>query len=148
MERIKILTLNLPSMALMISGVARSVARSGIWTVMSGIWTESISDVRNMATFHCPHSRHQLLMSGIWTISTGHIPHIEDWSLFMILKVRNVYAIPFLKRFSKILSFSCSFLYFHHIFETFFTLPRFTWFQIMMRGNTIRVFKPAQFLKG
>ena len=30
--------------------------------------------------------------------------------IFMILKVRNIYSLPFLKRFSKILSFSCDIL--------------------------------------
>ena len=29
-----------------------------------------------MASFHCPYSRHQLLMSGIWPVFTVHIPDI------------------------------------------------------------------------
>ena len=34
-----------------------------------------------MASFHCPYPGHQILMSGIWTVKTGHIPdivHIPD----------------------------------------------------------------------
>ena len=57
---------------------------SGIWTMMSRIgivicriWTENISDVQIMASFHCPCSGHQLLMSGIWTENTVHNPDIN-----------------------------------------------------------------------
>ena len=33
---------------------------SGIWTVMSGIWTKSFKDTRNMASFHWPYSGHRI----------------------------------------------------------------------------------------
>ena len=46
---------------------------------MSGIWTENVSDVRDMASFNWPYPWHRFLMSGIWPVFTGHIPDIEFW---------------------------------------------------------------------
>ena len=43
------------------------------------IFRSSLFDVRNMASFHCPYSGHQILMSGKWTAYTGHIPDIKIW---------------------------------------------------------------------
>ena len=57
---------------------------SGIRTVMSGIRTKylslfrtSKSDVRNMASFNCPYSGHQNLMSGTWPVLSVHVPDIK-----------------------------------------------------------------------
>ena len=45
-------------------------------------WTlhhvRDMDNVRDMASFHCPYSGHQNLMSGIWTVKTGHIPDIKN----------------------------------------------------------------------
>ena len=35
------------------------------------------SDVRNIDSFGCSYSGHQLLMSRIWTVSTVHVPNIN-----------------------------------------------------------------------
>ena len=51
---------------------------SGIRTVMSRIWTESFSDLRNMASFHWPYPWHRFLMSGIWPVITVHIL-VKNW---------------------------------------------------------------------
>ena len=68
----------------MMSGIG--TVMSGIWTLMSGIQTEnwslfrtSKSDVRNMASFHCPYSEHRIFMSGTWTIETVHILDIINF---------------------------------------------------------------------
>ena len=70
---------------------------SGIWPVLTGhipdidFWClgygqfllatfrTSNFDVRDTASFYWPYPGHQLLMSGIWTVSTVHIPDIKSW---------------------------------------------------------------------
>ena len=37
-------------------------------------------DIRNMNSFLCPYSRHQLLKNGIWIVSTVNTPDIDVWS--------------------------------------------------------------------
>ena len=81
----------------------RNMARmmSGIWPVETvhipdiknrcqgygqfflALFRTSIFDVRDIDSFYWPYSRHQFLMSGIWTVFTGHIPDIKFLLKFM-----------------------------------------------------------------
>ena len=78
-------------------GDVRNMARmmSGIWPVkivpipdiknrcpgngqfLLALFRTSKIDVRDIDSFYWPYSGHQFLMSGIWTVFTGHIPDIK-----------------------------------------------------------------------